>query len=152
MQACISGAQDTNWTFENRPKMGLLICLVLIHPRPERPSGLPLPWPCFSAAVLISFLFPRIFRISSPSLPSLVLIPRGTLHCINQGLSAPHGGYSISTHHLKERKDGEEGNEQKEIQQCACRGWSVAFGILNGTGLECNGFKFSKFSFFVSSL
>lgn len=122
--------------------MELLICLVLIHPRPESPSGLPLPWPCFSAAALISFLFYRISSISFPSLPSLVFIPRGTLHCINQGLSAPHGGYSISTHHLTERKDGEEGRGiSSEIQQCVWRGRGVAFGIVNGTGLDCKGFK-----------
>lgn len=55
------------------------------------------------------FCFSReffLFSISFSFLPSLEFLPRGTLHCINQGSSAPHGGYSISTHHLTGCKGG----------------------------------------------
>lgn len=66
----------------------------------------------FQLPLLLFFSFFPFFLLSLLLFPhlifhsylSLVFIPSGTLHCINQGLSAPHGGYSISTHHLPERR------------------------------------------------
>lgn len=85
------------------------------------------------------------FFFSTPHfsfLPSLVFFPSGTLHCINQGLSAPHSGYSISTHHLtKRRTDRQRGREIYINFNVSCSTVSGKTGMQKTWSTESTGGK-----------
>lgn len=99
----------------------LPIAVSLLLNCPSISPLLNLPIWCFSAVSLFfsccSFFFPLHFSTPYFSFPTFACVyPSGTLHCINQGLSAPHSGYSISTHHLTKRQTDRQKEEKINIK------------------------------------